>query len=306
MTTPESELLKHIYARSGALSSVLGDALEIGPGDDCAALRVRGGSLLLTVDQVIEGRHYLPESPLELVARKCIARSVSDIAAMGGTPLAALATGALRATFHQENDLFDAMHRWANHFGCPLIGGDIARVDGPTVLTCAVVGSPHPTRGSVVRSGARPGDGVYLVGRVGGSLESGRHLTFRPQIEEARWLCETLGESLHAMLDVSDGLGRDAARIGDASNCCIEMEAARIPLHDDTPDWRNGLADGEDYVLLFASDRDPGEVCPSTGEPVTRIGRVRQRAAGAGACVVVTPAGERLDASEFGWDHRGA
>lgn len=306
MTTPESMLLKHIYARSAALKPVLGDALEIGPGDDCASIRVRAGSLLLTVDQLVEGRHYASDTPMELVARKCVARSVSDIAAMGGSPLASLATGALRTTFDRENDLFDAMHRWANEFHCPLVGGDIARVEGPTVLTCTVLGTAHPTRGAVTRSGAKAGDGVYIVGRVGGSLASGRHLTFRPQVDDARWLCDTLSESLHAMLDVSDGVGRDGARIGEASGVCLEIEAARLPMHDDAHDWRAAIGDGEDYALLFTSGREPGEVCGATGEPITRIGRVHAFAADEPACVVVTPSGERLDASEFGWDHRGA
>jgi thiamine-monophosphate kinase len=306
VTTSESTLLKHIYARSAALKSALGDALEIGPGDDCASIHVSDGSLLLTVDQLVEGRHYAPETPVDLIARKCVARSVSDIAAMGGTPLASLATGALRTTFERENELFDAMHRWANEFGCPLVGGDIARVDGPTVLTCTALGTAHPTRGVVTRAGATVGDGVYLVGRVGGSFASGRHLTFRPQVEDARWLCDALGVSLHAMLDVSDGVGRDGARIGEASGVCLEIEAARLPLHDNAHDWRSAIGDGEDYVLLFTSDRDPGDVCAATGEPITRIGRVRACGASEPSCVVVTPSGERLDATEFGWDHRGA
>ncbi len=306
MTTPESILLEHIYARSAGLSTLLGAALEVGPGDDCASIRVGGESLLITVDQLVEGRHYTPETPIDLIARKCIARSVSDIAAMGGSPLVSLATGALRTTFDRESELFDAMHRWANELGCPIIGGDIARVDGPTVLTCTVLGAAHPKRGVVLRSGAKAGDGVYIVGRVGGSFASGRHLTFRPQVEETRWLCDTLDASIHAMLDVSDGVGRDAARIGEMSGVCLEIEAARLPLHGDVSDWRAAIGEGEDYVLLFTSDREPADRCPTTREPITRVGRVRTRDECGAACVVVSPSGERLDATESGWDHRGA
>jgi thiamine monophosphate kinase len=87
---------------------------------------------------------------------------------------------------------------------------------------------------------------------------------------------------------------------------CLEIEAARLPMHDDAHDWRSAIGDGEDYVLLFTSDRDPGDVCAATGEPITRIGRVRACGASEPSCVVVTPSGERLDATEFGWDHRGA
>lgn len=301
MTTPESVLLRHIYDRSASLRDAMGDALEIGPGDDCASLRLPAGSLLLTVDQLVEGRHYAPDTPLDLVARKCIARSVSDVAAMGGTPIASLATGALRDSFDRADELFDAMHRWAREFGCPLVGGDVARVDGPTVLTCAVLGLPHPARGPVRRDGARPGDGVYLVGRVGGSFASGRHLTFTPQVAEARWLCETLGASLHAMLDVSDGVGRDAARIAEASNVSIELDASTLPLHEGVA-WRSGLADGEDYTLLFTAGREPPSAT-DTELPVTRIGRVLERVPDGPACVAVAPGGGRIDAAELGWDH---
>ncbi len=302
MTTPESELLRHIYARSASLGASMGDVLDIGPGDDCASIRVRDGSLLLTVDQLVEGRHYTPETPLDLIARKCVARSVSDIAAMGGAPLVALATGALNDMFENENELFDAMHRWAADFGCPLVGGDIARTAGPTVLTCTVLGTPHPTRGAVTRAGAQAGDGVYIVGRIGDSFRSGRHLTFTPQLNEARWLCDSLGADLHAMLDVSDGVGRDAARIAEASGVRLELRAESLPLHDAT-EWMAALAEGEDYTLLFTASRDPGASCPATGEPVTRVGTVLERDASSPICEVIAPSGERLDGASLGWDH---
>jgi thiamine-monophosphate kinase len=303
MSTPESELLRHIYRRSISLGAAMGGVLEIGPGDDCAAVRVRDGSLLLTVDQLVEGRHYTRETPLDLVARKCIARSVSDIAAMGGRPLVVLATGALNDAFDRENELFNAMHRWANELGCPLVGGDIARTSGPTVLTCTALGTPHPVRGSVTRAGARPGDGVYIAGLVGRSFASGRHLTFEPQVAEARWLCDTLGADLHAMLDVSDGVGRDTARIAEASGVRIELDASLLPLNPDAADWRAAISEGEDYTLLFTASREPALACPATGTPITRIGTVREARDGQPVCEVVTPEGQRLDGGTLGWDH---
>lgn len=303
MTTPESILHRRIYERSSGLRTLLGNTLELGPGDDCASLRIGGESVLITVDQLVEGRHYTADTPLEHVAHKCIARSVSDIAAMGGTPIASVATGALRDSFAHADALFDAMHAVANALGSPLIGGDIARVDGPTVLTCTVIGTAHATRGAVTRSGARPGDDLFIVGKVGGSLASGRHLTFAPHVREGRWLCDTLGADLHAMIDVSDGVGRDAGRIAEASGVRIELDAAALPLHGGVAGWREGLSDGEDYVLLFASPRTPGAECPATGQPITRVGRVLD--APLPACVVRTPDGDVLDASELGWDHGG-
>ncbi len=303
--TAESELLRRIYRRSAGLGEA--DGVLVGPGDDCAVVSMGNGATLLTVDQLVEGRHFTPpgDAPdaaaINLIARKAVARSVSDIAAMGGTARFALAAGALRDSFAREDALFDALHSWANHWGCPLVGGDIARVAGPTVLTVTVVGAAHETRGPVLRSGARAGDGLYVTGAFGGSFASGRHMTFEPRVREGTWLCDALGDRLHAMLDISDGLGRDAGRIAEASGVRIEIEARLVPRHADAKGWRAALGDGEDYELLFAAAGDVPGACPETGVPITRIGRV---APGAG-CVVADDAGAIHDAGAMGWDHAG-
>lgn len=297
--TSEADLLRHIAARSADLHG--SGPIEVGPGDDAAVLRFGGEQLLLTVDQLVEGRHYVPESTsVDLMARKAIGRSVSDIAAMGGTPLAALATGALRDGFAYGDELFDHMARWGRRWGCPLIGGDIATVDGPTVMTVTVIGRAHPERGPVLRSGARAGDGVYVTGALGGSFASGRHLTFEPRLAEAQWLCATLGQRLHAMMDISDGLGRDGARIAAASGARLEIQPQRIPLHAGVQTWAQGAGEGEDYELLFTAE---GEVPPRTpgGAPITRIGSVVE---GTG-CVLLRPNEQPIDASEMGWNHGG-
>ena len=134
----ESELLEHI-ARA---SSDLGGDVLVGPGDDAAVVRVGGETLLLTVDQLVEGRHYEPGTAHERVAHKAIARSVSDIAAMGGRPRFTLATAALPAGFEDAAGLFDRMREAAGRLGCPLVGGDIASTDGPALFTTTVVGVP--------------------------------------------------------------------------------------------------------------------------------------------------------------------
>lgn len=301
----ESELLAHIYARSRDLP----EPIRIGPGDDAALLSFsgegssdRGTEVLVTVDQLIEGRHYDPSTAtLDEVARKGVARSISDIAAMGGSPRCGLATGALRDGFAKPDALFEAMARWAMHWGAPLTGGDIAYLDGPTVLTVTVIGAPHATRGAVRRAGARLGDGLYVTGAIGGSLESGRHLSFEPRVEEAAWLCDTLGENLRAMIDLSDGLGRDADRLAEASGVGLEIEALAIPLAEGVDAWRDAIGDGEDYELLFAAAGDVPRVCEATGAAITRIGRVVESV----GCTAISPEGERIAIDDLGWDHAG-
>lgn len=304
----ESELLSHIEAASRGLASPNARVL-VGPGDDCAVIETAGvDRLLLKVDQVVEGRHFARGTSMDLVARKAVARAASDVAAMAGTPMVSLCAATLPAGFPHARELFDAIRRWSAHFGCPVVGGDLSSLgageSGAMVLGVTIVGRVHDRRGAVLRSGAREGDGVYVTGALGNSLASGRHLGFEPRLREARWLADALDESLHAMMDISDGLGRDAGRMGVASRVAIELEAARLPLHADAGDWRRGVADGEDYELLFTADgssRVP-EACPITGVAITRVGRVVPRGEGP-ASIVVSPSGERVDATELGWEH---
>ena len=307
----ESDLLAHIAAAGvKPAGSVL-----VGPGDDCAVVRTAGGDeLLLTVDHLIEGRHFAwlngpGAPPLALVARKALARSLSDIAAMGGSPSWSLATAAFPAGFGgaEARAMFDELDRLALAWGCPLVGGDCAALPAgaPLVLTTTLMGTPHAQRGPVLRSGARSGDGLWTTGRIGGAVRGGRHLAFEPRVREGVWLCEVLGADLHAMIDVSDGLGRDAGRLAAASGVRVEIDGAAVPLSPDAGDIRAAVAEGEDYELLFAASPAAegalkGGVCPATGTRVTRIGTVRE----GGGCVLLDRGGV-IDASELGWDHAG-
>jgi len=296
----ESELLALIELRSQDLPA----PVLVGPGDDAAVLLFGAAQVLVTVDQLVEGRHYDPESAtLDQIARKAMARGVSDIAAMGGRPACAFAAASLRAGFTEADELFERMSFWANTWSCPLAGGDIAVVDGPTVLSVTVLGSPHPGRGAVLRRTARPGDRLMVTGRLGGSLESGRHLAFDPRLQEAAWLCDELGDRLGAMIDLSDGLGLDAARIAKASGVRIEIDAESLPLHDEMRgDWKSAISAGEDYELCFTVAGDPPAGAAPNETPVAAIGRVLE---GEG-CFVRTGAGELIDVSHLGWDHHSA
>jgi len=290
----ESVLLTLIESRSRGLS-LAGAELLVGPGDDAAVVRVAGGErLVLTVDQLVEGRHYSPGTALELVARKAVARSVSDVAAMGAVPVWAMATGLLPAGFERGDELFAAMSRWAIRFGCPLIGGDIATGPGPMVLTVTVCGRMEEGHEPKLRSGARAGDEVWITGPVGSSLASGWHLAFEPRVDAGR-AASALAD-VHAMIDLSDGLGRDAGRVGRASGVVLEIDSAEIPLREGAADWRRAIADGEDYELLIVGQNLGGRI----PELIGPIGVVREGEPGA---VVIDEAGTRHDVSEAGWDH---
>lgn len=288
-------MLAHIYQRSAGIEQ---GSVVVGPGDDCAVVRTGDHLLLLTVDQLIEGRHFKPGTDLDLVGRKAVARSVSDIAAMGGRPLWGLGTGALPTGDTGGDALFDAMAKWARHFGCPLVGGDIASTDGPLSLTVTVIGSLDGE--PALRSNARTGDGVYLTGAIGGSLDAdggGRHLTFEPRIAEGLALRDALGRRLGAMIDLSDGLGRDAGRIASHSDVRIGIEAERVPLNNGMTNVLEAMGQGEDYELLFTARGDvPTRIAETM---VTRIGRVMD---GAGCCAVLGD-GREVDLRELGWDH---
>lgn len=302
----EQALLAHI-----AKTTPIHPLVTVGPGDDCAVVApFTDAPTLVTTDQVIEGRHFRTGEDLTLVARKAVCRSLSDIAAMAGTPRWAVATGALPKSMTQVDAqrLTDALHATANAFNCPIVGGDIATTDGPMVLTVTIAGTPHPTRGPVLRSGARPGDRVYVTGALGGSLPSRRHLTFTPRLNEAYWLATLLRSDLTSMMDLSDGLGLDAARLATASDVTVVISAASLPRHEHVATWQAAMSDGEDYELLFtASQAAPvPDRCPLTGTPITRIGMVVayvQNPPSPRCAVKDLAAGALIDASTMGWEH---
>jgi len=200
------------------------------------------------------------------------------------------------------------MAHWARHFGCPLVGGDIASSDGPLVLTVTVLGMAHPQRGPVLRSTAAAGDRVCVTGRLGGSLllppkgnggAEPRHLSFTPRVAEGAALCDQLGPALTSMIDLSDGLGRDAGRVAKASGVRFTLQAPRLPMNDGVQGWRNAVADGEDYELLFTVARGARVPDQVAGTPISVIGEVGQ---GQG-CFVIDERGAPHEVSEHGWEH---
>lgn len=310
----ESDLLAHIFSIAGGINAGAGDVL-VGPGDDCAVVRTPSGdTLLLTVDQLVEGRHFEPGTPIDLIARKAVARSISDIAAMGGGPCWGLATGLLPDGYAHGRELSEALHRWGAHWHCPIVGGDIAFGPGPLSITTTVVGRMHgqdarQSLNPVLRSGAQPGDELWLTGQVGGSFESGWHLRFEPRLAAGQ--AAVRSGRVHAMIDLSDGLGRDAGRIGAASNVRLVIEAAKLPISHHARDWLAAAGEGEDYELLMAIRPRHPEITdpPLALEPplLGPVGVVRALDPGEQpGATIVDPYGRPHDAGSLGWDHGGS
>ena len=298
----ESSLLSHIFASTRGMEDAFPRVLA-GPGHDCAVVSAPSQELLLKVDQVLEGKHFRKGTPLKLIAHKAVARAISDIAASGGSPWCALVAAAVPRGFKDAASLFDLVLEAGEGFSCPVVGGDISGTSGPLSLSVTIVGHPHPARGPVLRDGAQVGDLVYVTGKLGGSFDTrtgrGRHLTFTPRLAEAKALCDTLGNDLHAMMDLSDGLGRDAGRMARISGVAMELEADALPRHRGVSTWRHAMGDGEDYELLFtvpAARLVEPQIC---GTEVTCVGQVVQ---GNGEVWVLDGA-KRLECSELGWEH---
>ncbi|MFG0330329.1 MAG: thiamine-phosphate kinase [Phycisphaerales bacterium] len=297
----EFALLAEVYRHNASL----GERILIPPGDDMGMVRFDGRDVLVAVDQLVGDRHVRMETtPFGAIGRKAVNRCLSDIAAMAAKPVATLAAAALPRSFSEKDalELFEGMREAADAAGAPLVGGDIATTDGPLVCSITAFAEPGP-RGAVTRGGARPGDLVYVTGTLGGSMDrdtgAGRHLTFEPRIVLALELAERF--DLHAMIDLSDGLGRDLDHIAEQSGVRAVIDGERLPL---TPgsDWRGALSDGEDYELCFTVAKSASVPDEVAGVSITRIGRI-ESAESSAARTVIEINDREIDAASFGWEH---
>jgi thiamine-monophosphate kinase len=241
----------------------LNDSVVVGAGDDCAVLAppAAGQQLLFKTDAVVEGVHFTAETPGEKVGRKALARAVSDMAAMAGTPTSAVITLGLPAGFSPERveAMYRGMAQFARQVGIALVGGETTRSPGALFLNVALLGTV-PTGRAVLRSGAKVGDAVFVTGELGGSIE-GHHLEFEPRLTEARWLAEHF--DIHAMMDLSDGLAGDLQHILQASRVAGgELLAPALPIRQAArlrarsgdmakPAVVAALTDGEDFELVL-------------------------------------------------------
>lgn len=256
--------------------------VQVGIGDDAAVLRGPDGRLLLFAsDMLVEGVHFRREDTApQWIGWKALACNVSDIAAMGGAPLwAVVSLGLPPSTPVRFVDaLYTGLARCARRVGMAVVGGDTVRAS-QIVVDVAIVGTVEPRR-LTLRRGARVGDVLFVTGRLGGSYPSGRHARFTPRVREARRLLQRV--SVHAMMDLSDGLAQDLWQMSRASRVTCRVEAAAIPISPDAQTVDHALYDGEDFELLFAvGPREVGRVPRRLGRcPVTRIGAVARRGVG--------------------------
>lgn len=236
--------------------------MVVGAGDDCAVLEMgRAGELLLfKTDAVVEGVHFTPGTPPEKIGHKALARCLSDIAAMAGTPTAAVVTLALPPTFEPGDveAIYAGMNSLATRYGVAIVGGETTTNPERILISVAMLGTVAKDK-CVLRSGAQVGDALFVTGELGGS-RAGKHLEFEPRINEARWLREHF--YIHAMIDISDGLAGDLRHLLRANQLGAELYADSIPISRAArlqakaesaakPPLLAALSDGEDFELLF-------------------------------------------------------
>ena len=219
-----------------------------GIGDDCAVLRPPRGRELLTVDPVVAGVHFDAATPPGAVGAKLIKRNLSDIAAMGGRPRAAVVSLALdgRVSLDWLARFYRGLASESRRWGVPVVGGDVTRADGAFVATLALTGEASGR--FLARSGARAGDWICVTGRLGRSGPSGHHLRFTPRLAEGAWLARR--RSVRAMIDVSDGLAKDLGSLTPAG-AAPAVWASLLPRRPGAS-VREALCDGEDYELAFS------------------------------------------------------
>jgi thiamine-monophosphate kinase len=317
----EQGLIERIRRRVGQKSA----DIEVGIGDDACAVKAYSGLLtLVTTDAFVEGNHFdLSYFSFKDVGTKAIAASISDIGAMGGVPrycvVSLLSPGNVSAA--DVDSLIDGLLESCERFGAELVGGDI--VGAPYLaLSCTFIGEVEKEN-MVLRSGARPGDNVFVTGDLGAS-EAGRlvlskkmsvqpdvrayvttrHKSPSPRLKESREL--VLNHRIHSMIDISDGLSIDANHIADESGVKLRIDAGTIPIsahvHNvagaaSIPALDIALYGGEDFELLFTASAL--EVKNLGGVPVTMIGEVVE---GKGV-FIISPDGTESPLQPKGYKH---
>ncbi len=322
----ERALLEGIRARAGR-----GRAVRVGIGDDAAVLALRPGELVVvTTDFSLEDVHFRRGwHPPEAVGHKCLARGLSDIAAMGARPVAiflSLAVPAPLARARKSNPswvdrFYTGLLALADQYQVPLAGGDLAESPGGeaarALADIVVVGAITPGK-ALLRSGARPGDLLYVTGSLGGAAAELRELDSSParfrklnraSVDHPHFYPQpriAVGQGLlrrglaSAAIDISDGLSVDLEHLCEESKLRAEVDAARLPVHP-SASLADALHGGDDYELLFTAA--PSARIPNTiaGVPVHRIGQMLPQARQ--PRMMLLQDGQRNALAPEGWQH---
>jgi thiamine-monophosphate kinase len=290
----------------------------LGLADDAALLTPPPGcELVLAADAMVAGVHFLADDPPESIGRKLLRVNLSDLAAMGAAPLGYLMTVALPRGLPEAwlAGFAAGLAEDQGRFGLQVLGGDTVSTTGPVTLSLTILGTVPPG-GALRRAGARPGDAIWVSGRIGDGwlgLRAARGewadptgaLAARYRLPEPRL---ALGRALrglaHACMDVSDGLLQDLSHLCRAGGVAAEVEAALIPVSDAAAPVAALATGGDDYELLFAAAPEAEEAvlaaAAAAATPVTRIGRFT---AGPPRVTLRGPGGEDITPERLGWSH---
>jgi thiamine-monophosphate kinase len=246
----EVDLVRRI--RALAASAYQNRAVREGIGDDCAVIRPTPGSdLVFTTDFVLEGRHfYLETHSAADIGHKALARSLSDLAAMGSEPVFCLVSLAIRPELASRwvDRFYKGLLALAKKHKITLAGGDLSRFDKVVVdvMCCGRV----PRGKAILRSGAKPGHRIYVTGTLGAAAHSGWRLRAEPRIAAGLRMQGVAS----AAIDISDGLSIDLHRLCLESKVSAEIESAKIPVAPGAT-FEQALHGGEDYELLFTAPK---------------------------------------------------
>jgi thiamine-monophosphate kinase len=315
MPLPEKALISKIRQAVGKQASIIA-----GIGDDCAILRIPAGhDASVTTDFSLEGIHFRRDwHPPDSIGHRCLARGLSDIAAMGGIPLAVFLSLAPPENLPQKwvDEFMRGLLRLAKQHDVSLAGGDTAQSPSGVIADIIVLGSA-PRGKAIRRSGARPGDKIYVTGTLGGAaaaleiqragkkLSPGnfpRYFYPEPRIAVGKYLREHSLAS--AMIDSSDGLSTDLAHICEESSVGAEIDAKLIPRatigkSSRQVDMNFALHGGEDYELILTARSQKKVPARIAGVQVTEIGRVVKGK----KVVLIDTRGERKELDPEGWEH---
>jgi thiamine-monophosphate kinase len=327
----ELALIESIRRKASA-SGPAYKTLRLGIGDDCAILRPSPGhEICITTDFSLENVHFRRDAhPPQSVGHRCLARGLSDLAAMGADPLAVFLSIALpaRTPTAWVDQFMEGLLALAARHHVPLAGGDTAQ--SPQLIAADIVAVGQlPRHAARLRSGAQPGDLLYVTGSLGGSaaellalLQSPKkfrvhtvatpnhpHLYPEPRLAVGR----RLRKLANAVIDISDGLSTDLTHLCQASHLAAEIEEDALPIHPlatqaERPRLAPSALDlalhgGEDYELLFTASPTTRIPRRLAGVPIHRIGTMRKPMRNQPLIVMNDRNGQRIPVKPAGWEH---